>query len=310
MNGEDYLIGLDKPPGPTSHQSVAQAREALRERRIGHCGTLDPFASGLLVLCVGRATRLVEFMVGLDKTYLATARLGVQTDTHDSEGTVVAESERWRKITPKGVEEALDRLRGEILQRPPRYSAKKVRGTAAHRRARRGEAVELQPVAVKVSELTVTGWDPPSVTLRVSCSSGTYVRALARDLGKELAIGAHLTALRRTRVGEFDVAQAITPDDLAHESAVEGARIGPLEALSHLPLVDIGEDDATELSFGRPIRAARQASIPAGPVRLSLGGRLAAIAEVTGPAGRAGPPEGPDANVVGPLLRPRKVFLA
>ena len=146
-------------------------------------------------------------------------------------------SRGWRDISPERLESVLKGISGEILQRPPRYSAKKVRGTASHRRARRGEAVELDPVPVQVHELTVVGWDPPLVNFAIRCSSGTYVRAVARDLGRALGVGAHLTELRRVRVGELDVADALSPSDLAHEVAVNRARIEPLEALSHLPLV-------------------------------------------------------------------------
>lgn len=274
----DGVLPVDKPVGPTSHDVVAEARRALGERRIGHTGTLDPFASGLLLLCVGRATRVAQFLTGMDKTYEATARLGIATDTEDREGEVVSSSEGWREVTPERLEEALAPLRGEILQAPPRFSAKKIGGEAAHRRVRRGESVELEPVVVTVHELSVVAFDPPDVRLRVRCSSGTYVRSLARELGEALGVGAHLTALRRTAVGAFGVDGAPTPGELRDGEVVEAAWITPLEALASLPRIELDEEGARELGHGRAVAAGPIED--ADPAVAARQGALAAIGAV------------------------------
>ena len=180
---------------------MARARRALDTRRVGHTGTLDPFASGLLLLCLGPATRLAEYLLGLDKEYLATARLGVTTDTLDREGDAVETASGWETLSSDEVRAALDELTGSISQTPPAFSAKKVKGEAAHRLARRGEAPELEPVTVTIHELELLDLDLPRVRFRVRCSSGTYVRAIARDVGEALGVGAHLTELRRTGIG-------------------------------------------------------------------------------------------------------------
>jgi len=285
----DAVLPLDKPEGPTSHDMVAAVRRALGERRVGHTGTLDPFASGLLLLCVGRATRLARYLSGMDKAYEATARLGVATDTEDREGEVVAESDGWRDVSEATVDAALEGLRGDILQRPPRFSAKKVGGVAAHRRARRGEEVRLESVPVTVHELVMTSFEPPEVGLRVRCSSGTYVRSLARDLGEALGVGAHLTSLRRTAVGDFDVAEAMAPDDLTDEARVAEAWIDPLRALGHLPRVDVDGAAAADLGHGRAVPV--EGIADGGPAAAAHAGTLVAVGEVR------------DAT-----FRPRKVF--
>lgn len=274
----DAVLPLDKPEGPTSHDVVAVVRRALGERRVGHTGTLDPFASGLLLVCVGRATRLAQYLSGMDKTYEATARLGVATDTEDREGEVVGESEGWRGVTVAEVDAALDGLRGDILQRPPRFSAKKIEGEAAHRRARRGEDVRLESVPVTVHQLVLTSFEPPDVGVRVRCSSGTYVRSLARDLGEALGVGAHLTRLRRTAVGSFGVDDALTPDDLDDHARVAAAWIDPLRALGHLPRVDVDGAAVAHLGHGRAIPV--EGIADGGPATAAHEGTLVAVGEV------------------------------
>ncbi|NNL31137.1 MAG: tRNA pseudouridine(55) synthase TruB [Gemmatimonadetes bacterium] len=250
----DYVLPVDKPEGPTSHDVVAMARRGLGTRRVGHTGTLDPFASGLLVLCVGRATRLAEYLSGLDKRYAAEARLGVSTDTLDREGELIEEDDGWKTVKIEAVEAALRTLEGRIQQVPPQYSAKKVGGEAMHRKARRGESVDLAPVAVDVYELQLLRFEPPTVTFGVHCSTGTYVRALARDLGKALGVGAHLTALRRTSVGPFDLEDAVEANDLGQADAVEASRVSPLAALSHLPTLQVADDVAARVRHGQRVR--------------------------------------------------------
>ena len=274
----DGVLLFDKPEGPTSHDVVVGARRAFKERRIGHTGTLDPFASGLLLLCVGQGTRLVEFLTGLDKTYDATARLGVATDTEDRDGAVVSTSEGWRGVGEDALEAAAAGLRGAIRQLPPRFSAKKVDGEAAHRRARRGEEVVLEPRVVTVHELTVLAWEPPDVRLLVRCSSGTYVRSLARDLGDVLGVGAHLTRLRRTAIGTFAVEGALHPGDLSDEAKLASAWMSPLAALAHLPRVEVDADGIRALGHGQAVPVA---GAPDGAVTTAAhDGVLIAVGEV------------------------------
>lgn len=274
MDAGGYVLPVSKPVGPTSHDVVAMARRSLGIRRVGHTGTLDPFASGLLVLCVGRATRLAEYLSGLDKTYVAEARLGVSTDTLDREGTVVAEDDGWRALDAESVATGLQSFVGEIQQVPPQFSAKKVDGEAMHRRARRGERLELPPVSVRVHSAELLRFEPPSVEFTVHCSTGTYIRALARDLGEALGVGAHLTSLRRTTVGPFDVTDAVSVEDLEQADIVRAARVPPLAALSHLATVEVNEGEAARIRHGQRVRI--EAPVGARPV--AEGDHLVAVA--------------------------------
>jgi tRNA pseudouridine55 synthase len=280
------VLLVDKPVGPTSHDIVARVRKALGERRVGHTGTLDPFASGLLVLCVGPATRLVQYLVGADKEYVARARLGVQTETDDREGAVTGTDDAWRGVDQESIQGALEAFRGEILQRPPAYSAKKVGGEAAHRRARRGEAVELEPVPVTVHDVALLELSLPDVVFRVGCSSGTYVRALARDLGEALGTGAHLTELRRTRVGGWSVEDALDGD--LTEGIPADAWIAPLDALADWPRVALEDDEAKRLVHGQRLRLE---GLRDGPAVAHWQGHLLAVCDAE---------DG--------VLRPRRVF--
>lgn len=287
------ILPVDKTPGPTSHDVVDRARRALGVRRIGHTGTLDPFASGLLLLCVGPATRLSEYLTDLDKTYLATARLGVVTETDDPEGVWIRESEEWRTLDAVRIGEALQAFRGTLRQRPPAYSAKKVGGQRAYRLARDGVDVDLEPVEVEVHDVELLAVDLPEVRIRLRCSSGTYVRALARDLGEALGVGAHLTALRRTRIGLFSVEQSVPDDALDDGALVAEAWVPSGRALGHLPSVEAEEDDVRRLTHGQAIELAGRGPVehPGGPVAVVRGGELIAVTER-----------------LGDQLRPRKVF--
>ncbi|MEQ8328957.1 MAG: tRNA pseudouridine(55) synthase TruB [Longimicrobiales bacterium] len=286
----DAVLPVDKHPGPTSHDVVARARRALGIRKIGHTGTLDPFASGLMLLCVGKATRIAEYLTGMPKTYEATARLGVRTETLDTEGSPTGEAVDPSAVTEDAIEDALAALRGPIDQVPPQYSAKKVGGVAMHRRARQGEQVVLEPRRVVVHELVLLSWDGADLRFRVRCSSGTYVRALARDVGDSLSVGAHLTALRRTSVGAFDVADALDQERLDDPEAVAGAWLDPLAALAHLPRVDVDAAGAATLGFGKALEVAETPD--AELVAVAWDDTLAALG-----------------SVEGGLLKPRKVFV-
>jgi tRNA pseudouridine55 synthase len=283
------VLPVDKPVGPTSHDMVARARRALGTRRIGHTGTLDPFASGLLLLCVGRATRIAEYLSGMDKRYCTIVRLGVSTDTGDAAGTIIAERDP-AGITRAAVVRALKEQRGDIMQVPPAYSAKKVRGERAYTLARQGRPVDLHAVPVTIHELTIRQFVLPDIHLDVTCSSGTYIRAIARDLGTALGVGAHLTSLRRTVVGPHSVDRAVAEDVLDGDPAgVQAALIPTLEALGEMPRLEISEDDAAHIRHGRLIARDTATS---GIVALAAHGELVAIAEADGDR-----------------IRPRKVFL-
>jgi len=285
------VLLLDKPPGPTSHDVVDEVRRAFGIRRVGHAGTLDPFASGLLVVLVGSATRLSEYLLGLEKAYHATLRFGTETTTHDPEGEVVREDSSWETLTVDSVEAALAGLRGRILQQPPRYSAKKIKGTSAHARVRRGEEISLEPVPVSIHELEISSMPLPLCHLNVRCSSGTYVRALARDLGRALGPGAYLTGLRRTAVGPFSVDDATPLADLTGEVDLPRAILPPARALGHLPALEVGGQDAGRVRQGQAV-AVNMSGLPENaPLRILLDGRLIAIGSRTGD-----------------VVRPKKVF--
>lgn len=270
---------VDKPEGPTSHDLVRMARRAFGTRRIGHTGTLDPFASGLMILCVGWATRLSEYLTGLDKVYRGVMHLGVVTDTADRTGTITGSDDRWRELTLAEIEQAVRTQLGEIAQVPPAYSAKKVGGVRAYDRARRGEEVALEAVRVRIDRIEILEVDLPEVVFEVACSSGTYIRSLARDIGEVLGVGAHLKALRRTRVGRFDIADAIPVERLDDPEAVRGAWLTPLEAVAHLPRIDLDAREARALRHGARVPA--PATAPRGAIlALARDGRLLAIGRV------------------------------
>ena len=220
------VLPVDKPVGPTSHDIVGIARRSLHTRRIGHTGTLDPFASGLLLLCVGRATRIAEYLTDMPKRYRAVMRLGVVTDTDDGTGTVMATHDP-SAVTTAQVEAALAAQRGDILQTPPPYSAKKRDGVRSYDLARAGMAVQLEPVPVTIHELELMRHDGADVEFDVVASSGTYIRAIARDAGAALGVGAHLTSLRRTAIGSYRVDDALPLDGLDDAAGVKTALVAP-----------------------------------------------------------------------------------
>jgi len=240
----DGLLLVDKPKGITSHDAVDEVRRALGVRKVGHAGTLDPMATGLLVMGVGRATRLLRFLGDTDKEYEGTCRLGEETDTLDAEGQIVRTSPVV--VSDDRVREAMGALTGEQQQRPPAYSAVKVGGRPLHRAARAGEAVEAQPRAVRVDAFELLDFDGRDLNFRVVCSGGTYVRSLVADVGERLGTGAHLTRLVRTRIGPFRLADASPPD--------RPDPLLPLErAVDHLPRLELSEDEAAAARHGRPL---------------------------------------------------------
>ncbi|HEY1410368.1 MAG TPA: tRNA pseudouridine(55) synthase TruB [Promineifilum sp.] len=255
------LVCVDKPVGPTSHDVVARVRRIAGLRRAGHAGTLDPLASGLLLVCLGRATRLVEYLVGLDKVYETTIRLGRSTTTYDAEGEVTAE--RPVSLTITEIDQALASFRGTIRQRVPPFSAVKQHGQPLYKMARRGERVDLPVREVTIHALELLAYEEPLLTLRVASSSGVYIRSLAHDLGEALGCGGHVVALRRTAVGQFSLSQSVALDDLTSEN-LSGHLLPPAAAIAHLPRAEFDEASAIALGHGQSIHAPDDA--PAGDV--------------------------------------------
>jgi tRNA pseudouridine55 synthase len=206
------ILIVDKPKGWTSFDVVAKIRNKLSVKKVGHTGTLDPMATGVLVLCLGKATKLAQEMTGYDKEYIAEITLGAISSTDDAEGKITPK-QALPKISKKEIAKVLKDFEGEILQTPPQFSAKKIKGRRAYTMARKGQEVKLEPVKVKVHELEVLDYKWPILKLRILCGKGFYVRALARDLGAKLGTGGYLSALQRTKVGKFSLSQATTIEE-------------------------------------------------------------------------------------------------
>lgn len=236
------ILLVDKPKGITSHDVVDRVRKVLGIKKVGHAGTLDPMAAGLLILGVGRATRLLRFLSDLDKEYQGTARLGVETDTLDADGEVLRRAEV--DVSEADLLGAMAAMTGEIEQRPPAFSAVQVGGERLYKAARRGEALEAPPRAVRVGLFELERFEPPDFDFRVVCSTGTYVRSLVADIGTKLGPGAHLTRLVRTRIGHFSVKDAKAPDDVGEPLPLE-------TAVQHLPRLELSEEEAEAARHGR-----------------------------------------------------------
>ncbi len=265
MNG---VLIVDKAEGWTSHDVVGKVRRIAQTRKIGHLGTLDPIATGVLPLVIGRATRLAQFYVRSDKIYEAMVRFGWSTDTYDRAGEATSPKVE-ANVDPAELERVLDRFRGQFLQTPPPVSAKKVEGRRAYELARQAIAVELEPVPVHVYELIVTAVEGPIVHLRAHCSGGTYLRSIAHDLGQAMGCGAHLEQLRRTASGEFEIGQARTIaqlESLAAEERLWDALVPAAELLPGFPSVFVDDSTAAQIRNGR--------NFPASPFRSQPASRL------------------------------------
>ncbi len=295
MNSQDVknaisgVLVVDKPVGMTSHDVVQVIRQGTGLRRAGHTGTLDPRASGVLVILVGPAVRLSEFVSASDKRYQAIIRLGSTTDTFDADGKITSSSEAVN-ITEEQFEKVLKTFIGEIEQTPPPYSAVKVQGRRAYEMARQGEEVELAPRKITVYHLEVLEWAPPEVVIDVHCSSGTYVRSLANDLGKALGCGAYLVGLRRTKSGRFSLRDAVPLRKL--QEAFQAGNwyqylIPAAEALADWPAIELSPDEVEAVRHGHRVQAAPDAQ--PGMVRgISTQGELVALMElVSGENGQA-----------------------
>lgn len=297
------ILVIDKPPGVTSHDVIDNLRHILHERRIGHTGTLDPFATGILVILVGRATRLAQFLSGLEKEYEAVIRLGYATDTGDLTGKPiginVAQGATIGGWTAQQIEGALAKLRGEIQQVPPMYSAKKQSGRKLYELARRGEEVERKPVGVRIQaferlkptgDLVKDNLDGTfDLEVRVACSAGTYIRTLAEDFGKQLGVGAHVAELRRTRVGDFSIRNASTIGEVkvsVGEEALGKIMIPDDVALARLGFVDLNDDEVRRVQNGMPVQASKSEWANGERVRIrDHKGRLIAVGEFDAASG-------------------------
>ena len=256
MSLMDGALILDKPAGITSFAAVRKVRWLLGGQKVGHVGTLDPLGTGVLPMLVGRATRLARFYLGHDREYVAKIRFGWATSTYDSEGDPEGDPRAFG-LDESSLEPLLDQFRGLFSQVPPPVSAKKVKGVRAYKLARKQKPVALDPVEVTVHELELIDVSGPVATLRCLCSAGTYVRSLAHDLGREAGCGAHVMALRRTRVGEFGVDHALTLEALEemHEGdRSEDALLAPVTLLPEIPIQRVDEGTAAKIRFGRDFR--------------------------------------------------------
>jgi len=262
---------VDKPDGPTSHDVVARARRLFGTRAVGHTGTLDPFATGLLILVFGAATRLARYAERHRKTYRAVIRLGMRTTTDDRTGEVVSETTPPVWPAPDAVREAMDGFHGSISQRPPTYSARRIGGERSYRLARRGTPAEAAPTSVTVHRLELLDYQPPLLSIRVEVSAGTYVRSLGRDLGERLGTGAHLVELRREAIGPWRVEQASRLDALTGEEQL----LNPRALVGDLPGVMLEPEELSAVLHGRDIA---RPGVLEGEAALLEGERLVAVA--------------------------------
>ncbi len=250
------ILNINKPKGLTSHDVVDEIRRVTGMKKVGHAGTLDPLATGVLLVCVGKATRVARFLMQSPKTYRAVIRLGISTDTYDAEGRVVR-SVPEVKVTREEVEKALEKFRGVIEQVPPMYSAIKIGGKRLYELARQGKEVPRKPRRVEIYRLELLEWDNPFLTVEVECSPGTYIRSLAHDLGEELGCGAHLAKLTRTRSGKFTLEKAVTLEQV-REAAAAGklkSLLHPIDsALEDLPSVTLEPGEEKRFRMGQKVR--------------------------------------------------------
>ncbi|MGZ3610723.1 MAG: tRNA pseudouridine(55) synthase TruB [Ktedonobacteraceae bacterium] len=243
----DGIFNINKPTGITSHDVVAIIRKHLKQKRVGHAGTLDPLASGVLPICVGQATRVAEYLSESGKAYQAEIQFGTATDTYDAEGTITATTSTT-ELTLNRIEETIEQFRGPQMQYPPLYSAIKIEGQPAYKRARAGETIVLEPRPIIIYALEILAWNPPRLTLAVECSKGTYIRSLAHDLGTQIGCYAYLEALTRTRSGPFTLEDSITLDrfvDAVETNTIQDYAFPSDKAIEQYPAIML-DADATE----------------------------------------------------------------
>lgn len=257
------MLVVDKPTGVTSHDVVQQLRRILGTRRVGHTGTLDPAASGVLLACVGKGTKVVQFLTGHDKEYQAVVRLGATSDTYDAEGEIKESKEECR-VSPESIKDAVNSFKGEIWQLPPLHSAVKYKGKRLYEYAREKKEVKRTKRRVKIKDISITEMKEPYLELKVSCSKGTYVRSLAHDLGQELGCGAYLFSLRRTRVGPFGLRDALSTASISEVN--KDGRVGEImisieQALGHLPSVGVRDDSVARIRNGAGLISSSVSSV-------------------------------------------------
>ena len=288
------LLNINKPVGPTSHDIVARVRKLIgrRKTKVGHAGTLDPFADGVLVVCVGAATRLADYVQQQPKSYRAVMTLGTVSDTHDIEGEITENPD----AAPVDIDEVRSLLKtfvGRIDQAPPAYSALHVDGKRAYDLARSGRELDLPPREVNIYQIDLAAYEYPNLTIEVACGAGTYIRSLARDIGDKLGVGAYCSGLTRTAIGRFDLAEAVDLDD------VDPARdlIDPIAALDALTKIAVNPADMNRLAMGKMVMLSTTPQDPTPEIAVTdLSGQLLAIAKLI---------DTPD----GQLLKPSKVFV-
>jgi tRNA pseudouridine55 synthase len=288
------FLNVDKPRGWTSRQAVDHVKRLVRPAKVGHAGTLDPLASGVLIVCVGKATRLVPYLHELPKAYRAEFLLGRESDTDDTDGDVKVLDDA-PPVTRAQLLEVLPRFRGRIWQRPPAYSAVKIGGQRAYDLARRGQVLEIEPREVDVFRIELTDFDPPRFALDIECSTGTYLRSLGRDIAQAVGSCAVMSGLVRTRIGEFHLRDALAPEQITRESVAEQI-VPALAAVAHLPAVACDRDMLEEFSHGRSAACPPEVVLKDGELGalLTIDGQLAGIAEFQASERR---------------LAPRRIFL-
>jgi tRNA pseudouridine55 synthase len=278
----DGILNINKATGMTSHDVVAKIRKLLQQKRVGHAGTLDPAAGGVLPICTGQGTRVAEYLSESGKAYQAEIVFGVVTDTYDSEGRILRTADAVELALPQ-IEEALSHFLGPQMQVPPRYSAIKIQGQPAYKRARAGEEISLAPRSIAITHLKIIAWDAPRLTLAIECSKGTYIRSLAYDLGEHLGCGAHLGALLRTRSGPFLLVESITLEQLAEAAAAGRAaeHLFPADrALQDYPALLLDAATAGRVLHGNAFSYNLDFSTPSELARVyDAEGRFLAIAE-------------------------------
>ena len=257
QNKIEGFVALDKPRGPTSHAIIQDLKKRFRLPKIGHAGTLDPMATGLLLLCIGEATKFSRFLIEADKAYVAELVLGESTDTYDAEGQIT-EKKSIKGITIGSVERALSELRGTILQKPPMFSAKKIKGRRLYKLARQGKEIEREELPVNIYKNKLLELEGSRMSLEIECSKGTYIRSIAHDLGKSLGCGAHLGGLRRTKVGKFSERDMVSPGVLGHSESWDSFLSSIGSALSQLPSLALKADDCGKLLSGQRVTLAKK----------------------------------------------------
>ena len=272
-----WFLNIYKPKGKTSHDVVAILRRVTKIKQIGHTGTLDPFAEGVLPVCIGKATRLIEYLAD-DKAYIGTVQLGKSTTTYDIEGDMVKVSDK--EVSIEEIEKALQSFRGEVEQFPPIYSAIKVNGKKLYEYARKGEEVEIKPRKVTIKNLKILNYDSKNrvLELYIECSKGTYIRSIANDLGEVLGVYGHLTKLVRVKAGEFEIKDCIRLEDLKTKEDAEKVLINPLEKL-HYPKYELGEEEKNKVLNGMEIFSPQDYE---GIVILVYSNNILAIGEASG----------------------------